>query len=173
MSCAFVLTSLTSVVLTIAQEITRVNVNPIHLFLLFNIVFCLLVAVLYLSCKCRSSSGFSSDALPLHVHMYLGMREISPNDYEILRSLDTTQTTLTPKEISTLPTFLASDANGEACCICLDHFNAKQKLLILPCDFGHVFHFKCISKALSFSSRCPICRTDIADVLQRNKYSLG
>jgi hypothetical protein len=48
----------------------------------------------------------------------------------------------------------------ELCSICLDEYEAGDRLRCLPCN--HVFHSKCIGRWLSErSATCPLCKTDL------------
>ena len=44
----------------------------------------------------------------------------------------------------------------DTCPICLDQFEAEQKVIILPCKHG--FHVDCIEPWLKMHSECPCCR---------------
>jgi hypothetical protein len=54
------------------------------------------------------------------------------------------------KNISTL------EENNKKCTICLENFNSKEKVIILPCI--HIFHRPCISDWMENKKNCPICK---------------
>uniref|UniRef100_A0A2P2KQF1 RING finger protein 165-like isoform X2 n=1 Tax=Rhizophora mucronata TaxID=61149 RepID=A0A2P2KQF1_RHIMU len=47
----------------------------------------------------------------------------------------------------------------DECSICLEHFNAGDHLLHLPC--AHRYHAKCLVPWLESSAHCPCCRMEI------------
>ncbi|KAK6142325.1 hypothetical protein DH2020_022673 [Rehmannia glutinosa] len=54
-----------------------------------------------------------------------------------------------------------SSGDDESCCICLEDLNScDEALLSTPCS--HVFHSSCITKWLTTSHSCPICRFEMA-----------
>ncbi|KAF4674343.1 hypothetical protein FOL47_009365 [Perkinsus chesapeaki] len=58
----------------------------------------------------------------------------------------------------------ASDV-PESCPICLSDFGEDDVVMTLPCNTKHVFHERCITQWLAVSQLCPICRTNISDML--------
>jgi len=50
---------------------------------------------------------------------------------------------------------------NNSCPICLDFFDEKVKIKLLPC--GHGFHLKCLGPWIAHSDSCPICRQTILD----------
>lgn len=48
---------------------------------------------------------------------------------------------------------------SEICAICTENLAARDQITILPC--GHLFHFDCVGKWLSFRRTCPICRHEV------------
>jgi hypothetical protein len=54
----------------------------------------------------------------------------------------------------------ASQFDMTCCSVCLDDYEAGDKLRILPCN--HVFHSKCVGRWLSErSATCPLCKDDL------------
>jgi hypothetical protein len=46
------------------------------------------------------------------------------------------------------------------CCpICLDNIKLNSNIFLTLC--GHLFHYNCLSEAMSFHQRCPTCRRHI------------
>mmetsp|Transcript_9032 Transcript_9032/g.14650 ORF Transcript_9032/g.14650 Transcript_9032/m.14650 type:complete len:135 (-) Transcript_9032:143-547(-) len=93
------------------------------------------------------------------------MRELTPNDYELLSNLDSRRNLeerkqgLSEAEISVLPTNVITerkDAKVQNCCICLEDQVVGQLVRRLPCM--HAFHRECIDRWLQEKSSCPICK---------------
>jgi hypothetical protein len=58
----------------------------------------------------------------------------------------------------------------ELCSICLDEYEAGDKLRCLPCN--HVFHGKCIGRWLAErSATCPLCKTDLWEEEEEDQES--
>ncbi|KAG8091029.1 hypothetical protein GUJ93_ZPchr0011g27371 [Zizania palustris] len=55
-----------------------------------------------------------------------------------------------------LPETKAADARQAECAVCLEDFEADDKLKTMPCS--HSFHDRCISDWLRVSRTCPLCR---------------
>lgn len=53
----------------------------------------------------------------------------------------------------------------DACSICLDEFRTGDRCKRLPCSRAHVFHVGCAACWLQRSNRCPLCRTDVVDLV--------
>ncbi|CCW68481.1 unnamed protein product [Phytomonas sp. Hart1] len=84
-------------------------------------------------------------------------REINPEDYEILLSLDNNAfTTLSLSEFEKLPKILWHDDMGCVTCnICLEQFKTNEVLVQLPC--GHFFHMLCSRKWVTeHKAECPV-----------------
>mmetsp|Transcript_73971 Transcript_73971/g.176050 ORF Transcript_73971/g.176050 Transcript_73971/m.176050 type:complete len:293 (-) Transcript_73971:105-983(-) len=83
----------------------------------------------------------------------------------LLNQLATMQTGLDRDVIDSLTataSYEASvDADGEfsKCMVCLESFQAKDELRILPCL--HRYHKGCVDEWLSRSAECPVCKFDI------------
>ncbi|KAF8388103.1 hypothetical protein HHK36_026769 [Tetracentron sinense] len=52
-----------------------------------------------------------------------------------------------------------SNSKREVCAICLDGYEAQQKVMNLPCS--HKYHSECLLPWLSAHSHCPYCRTHV------------
>ena len=48
------------------------------------------------------------------------------------------------------------EEGNKKCVICLEHFNAGDKIISLPCV--HIYHSDCIKKWLLEKNFCPICK---------------
>ncbi|EAN32463.2 Ring finger domain protein [Theileria parva strain Muguga] len=53
------------------------------------------------------------------------------------------------------------------CSICILNINDVDKVFLLPCDMRHLFHRDCLKKWFKRSSECPICRTNITQILSK------
>eukprot|EP00826_Nyctotherus_ovalis_P043409 TRINITY_DN4568_c0_g2_i5.p1 TRINITY_DN4568_c0_g2~~TRINITY_DN4568_c0_g2_i5.p1 ORF type:complete len:353 (+),score=65.39 TRINITY_DN4568_c0_g2_i5:198-1256(+) len=51
------------------------------------------------------------------------------------------------------------------CVVCLDKFKEEEPAVLLECHVSHMFHENCIMEWLEKSLCCPICRKDVAFVL--------
>jgi len=51
------------------------------------------------------------------------------------------------------------------CPICCDEIKRCQNLVYLPCNVQHVYHPTCIKMWLSKHDYCPLCKTELFDVL--------
>ena len=47
--------------------------------------------------------------------------------------------------------------SSKTCAICLCEFEVGEKVCVLPCDDGHLFHTKCIEQWPETNSVCPVC----------------
>lgn len=57
--------------------------------------------------------------------------------------------------------YMAKDGVNAECVICLENFQAEEKLLELPCK--HLYHEECIRKWLIERKKiCPICKRDVS-----------
>ncbi|CAK9055635.1 unnamed protein product [Durusdinium trenchii] len=90
-------------------------------------------------------------------------RPLTPEDYELLKSLDDALPNRSTAEKSHVAALLSSAsadplcALGEDCGVCLDPVDsAGGQITRLPCD--HAFHPACIEKWLTkFKNSCPLC----------------
>lgn len=55
--------------------------------------------------------------------------------------------------------------DGQECSICLECICEGDVLLEVPCEAKHRFHEKCLTKWLSKSVVCPLCRVDVKALL--------
>ena len=58
---------------------------------------------------------------------------------------------------------VAAGVEGE-CSICLSEYPVGSYMLFLPC--GHSFHSRCLTRWLSRSHTCPLCRASCAEDAQ-------
>ncbi|ELT87610.1 hypothetical protein CAPTEDRAFT_209816 [Capitella teleta] len=61
-------------------------------------------------------------------------------------------------------------ANAESCAICLEEYEEKQELRILPCQ--HEFHRVCVDPWLIANSTCPLCLYNIIEPPEERKRLL-
>ncbi|CAN1199869.1 E3 ubiquitin-protein ligase RNF126 [Linum perenne] len=54
-----------------------------------------------------------------------------------------------------------SEEGGKRCAICLEDFEAKEEVMLTPCD--HMFHEDCIVPWVKANGNCPVCRCSISD----------
>mmetsp|Transcript_23041 Transcript_23041/g.41612 ORF Transcript_23041/g.41612 Transcript_23041/m.41612 type:complete len:218 (+) Transcript_23041:76-729(+) len=105
----------------------------------------------------RSSNGNRGDILMLQ------FRDVSPEDYELLNTLDDLRSKKNPRmgqAILGFPMIAASEAQCNECQVCLDAIAPELQVPELPC--GHAaFHRECITRWLMNSERCPICRASV------------
>ncbi|KPA74655.1 hypothetical protein ABB37_08989 [Leptomonas pyrrhocoris] len=105
----------------------------------------------------NSSVPFSPASDPVSVEE-MQYREINPEDYEVLISLDSgNNKRLSPHVLSSLPLveYDTSDSCNQCCPICQHNFSTRDLCLVLPC--GHIMHRECGRRWLSqYSDECPI-----------------
>lgn len=92
----------------------------------------------------------------------LQFREITPEDYELLCSLDgdVRPSKGMPEEFIKA---LAPGTVGETCGVCLDTIDDEEENhRMLPCSMKHSFHFSCIEKWLAEHRTCPLDMTDLS-----------
>ncbi|KAF7274844.1 hypothetical protein GWI33_012491 [Rhynchophorus ferrugineus] len=53
--------------------------------------------------------------------------------------------------------------NVAACTVCLNNFEDKEILKVLPCN--HEYHNSCIDRWLSNNRTCPLCRFDLRRII--------
>eukprot|EP00826_Nyctotherus_ovalis_P010001 TRINITY_DN12653_c0_g2_i5.p1 TRINITY_DN12653_c0_g2~~TRINITY_DN12653_c0_g2_i5.p1 ORF type:complete len:355 (+),score=80.59 TRINITY_DN12653_c0_g2_i5:53-1117(+) len=51
------------------------------------------------------------------------------------------------------------------CVICLDNLKENEQVILLECHMSHIFHENCIMEWMEKSLGCPVCRKEIAFVL--------
>lgn len=122
-----------------------------------------------------STRQFSSTSLSADSHGALSrtqirnlqQRELTPEDYELLLSLDETVETkesrLNESECERLPLPSALLTwEGESCGVCLSEMEPEQEVRGLPCC-SHVFHEKCIRQWLTGSkAKCPLDALEVS-----------
>lgn len=81
--------------------------------------------------------------------------------------------------INSFPTFVYSEVKalkigmgGLQCAVCLNEFEDDETIRLLP-HCSHAFHSGCIDKWLSSHVTCPVCRTDVTDLLYRTRSPSG
>uniref|UniRef100_A0A0G4HHK0 RING-type E3 ubiquitin transferase n=1 Tax=Chromera velia CCMP2878 TaxID=1169474 RepID=A0A0G4HHK0_9ALVE len=52
------------------------------------------------------------------------------------------------------------------CIFCIEPFQDDTSVLVMPCEGGHFFCAPCIARWLQQSRQCPVCRTDVVDVIE-------
>lgn len=64
--------------------------------------------------------------------------------------------------------FLQSLCSVQDCCICLQKFEVPDQLREVTCCH-HFFHLRCIDECLKIKTLCPLCQSELGDlVLRRN-----
>jgi len=100
----------------------------------------------------------------LALSMELASRDLTPEDYELLQSLDATapSTGTSPSMMASLPTRRATaDDEQRMCHICLSNYKrGDDTLTTLPCLCS--FHSDCIRTWLKMSKVCPMDKTEVA-----------
>lgn len=84
-------------------------------------------------------------------------RDITPEDYELLLTLDDliARPTVHHSTIQRLPTSTVEGDNSEVCSVCMEQYSSGQQVKTLPCC--HTFHSHCIDQWLTtMSNRCPL-----------------
>lgn len=82
-------------------------------------------------------------------------RTESESNAQFRRTYETRNSTLEEREFVEKE----KETDCKACAICLSEFKAGDKVCVLPCDDGHIFHTGCIEQWLQTNSVCPVCRT--------------
>ena len=97
------------------------------------------------------ASGISQELLGLQE------RDLTPEDYEILLTLDNfvAPQTVHLDVIKTLVTSTITEYSNEVCSVCMEEYTVRQQVKTLPCC--HTFHSQCIDQWLTtVSNRCPL-----------------
>ena len=65
------------------------------------------------------------------------------------------------------------EESNKKCAICLEKFNSKVKVIILPCI--HIFHTSCITNWMKRQKNCPICKFELTkeNIDKKNTYILN
>ena len=96
----------------------------------------------------------------------LQLREIEPEDYDLLMRLSAKATTKCLGEAQlgrVTHSFRAARDATDACAVCLGAMGAGEELCQLACRGGHVFHQHCIHEWLRTASRCcPVDQQDLS-----------
>lgn len=125
--------------------------------------------------RLQAAAALNLNMNPTHLRLALLDREFTPNDYEMLLTLDeearASQFTGIPQSlIERLPTFKVpfslpqtstplkpqAEELASACAICLEAKSGGETLRILPCL--HSFHTDCIDPWLRRQPQCPVCK---------------
>jgi Ring finger domain len=72
---------------------------------------------------------------------------------------------LPPECIKQMPSKKYKSKDTCTCSICFNDFKINERYRKLPCN--HQFHKRCIDKWFNESVKCPMCRQDLRDLLQR------
>ena len=114
-------------------------------------------------CTHRRSRGARSYPI------FAELREIGPEDYELLMLLNEKPSTKVLEEhelCQVCETFTADesyDDAGASCAVCLNQMGAGEELCRLACQGRHIFHSHCISEWLRTASRCcPVDQQDLS-----------
>lgn len=112
---------------------------------------------------------------PTHVRLALLDRDFTPEDYEMLLTLDEEarsqqQIGLTQASIERFPSYVvekkkslssaSNDQHEDICSICLEPRTIGNIVRTLPCL--HTFHAECIDPWLLKSPLCPICKARVS-----------
>ncbi|XVE84910.1 hypothetical protein DITRI_Ditri17bG0049400 [Diplodiscus trichospermus] len=57
------------------------------------------------------------------------------------------------------------DEDGKRCAICLEDFEAREQVMLTPCD--HMFHEECILPWVKSHGQCPVCRFVLSDRIRQ------
>ena len=96
----------------------------------------------------------------------LQLREIGPEDYDLLMLLNAKPSTkvLTEPELRQVTDFFCAPCDTDtSCAVCLNDMQAGEELCRLACTGRHVFHSNCIGEWLRTASRCcPVDQHDLS-----------
>lgn len=53
---------------------------------------------------------------------------------------------------------------SEDCTICMEKFDAREEIVMLPCGCFQPYHPKCILTWLEKNASCPLCRKDLLSI---------
>mmetsp|Transcript_72627 Transcript_72627/g.126084 ORF Transcript_72627/g.126084 Transcript_72627/m.126084 type:complete len:263 (-) Transcript_72627:100-888(-) len=99
----------------------------------------------------------------------LQYRNLSPEDFELLRMLDEVAPSKhgAPRSlVEALPREAAHSCGAQECAVCLAEFAHDTMVTRLPCQ--HIFCAPCIEEWLTqYKSRCPLCLSSIGDWIDR------
>ena len=59
-----------------------------------------------------------------------------------------------------------------SCSVCLTDYEPDDVILRLPCQGAHAFHATCVERWFSVSQLCPICRTNIAQIVINQNHQV-
>jgi hypothetical protein len=60
---------------------------------------------------------------------------------------------------------LVENNERDICCVCIQPFEVKDVIKLLPCNNKHIFHKVCIEKWLNSNKACPTCRKEITKAM--------
>lgn len=66
--------------------------------------------------------------------------------------------------IGAASTFQMNPSNlqkGDSCCICLEEFNDDERIICLPWNKKHIYHYNWIKDWVAINSNCPLCKKQI------------
>jgi len=89
-------------------------------------------------------------------------RELTPEDYELLLSLDNTvsKKTVQTGKVESFKEKVITEATEELCSVCMCTYEKGEKTKVLPCT--HFFHVDCIVPWLTnHSQTCPMCKVNV------------
>eukprot|EP00930_Biecheleria_cincta_P048925 TRINITY_DN34182_c0_g1_i1.p1 TRINITY_DN34182_c0_g1~~TRINITY_DN34182_c0_g1_i1.p1 ORF type:complete len:264 (-),score=26.70 TRINITY_DN34182_c0_g1_i1:121-876(-) len=92
--------------------------------------------------------------------MDLMHRNLTPEDYELLKVLDDSVPKVDTMSAEQIRSLSRVEAGCEDCGVCLASFAQKEQVIRLPC--GHLYHQACIEKWLTqCKNKCPICSAEV------------
>ncbi|KAF8821621.1 putative E3 ubiquitin-protein ligase RNF181 [Cardiosporidium cionae] len=141
--------------------LAAVTFLPVILFLL--IAFFISAYMVYLMRTIGVEGRFDNGNRPMPTELVEKLQTCSFK--EVLHSLEEhSRRTQSNSEQGETP---ADFSIPRTCSICMTEIEDEDKVMVMPCDLRHFFHYNCVIRWLERSEACPICRANLSTALNR------
>ena len=102
------------------------------------------------------TSMYNTDLSTVPIDIIINVLNIHDEPYTLIEYDEDKEVCLVEKQNMIFGNIIKSNKD---CCICLEDFNTKNKIVKLECK--HIFHIECLFETIKFKNSCPMCRRHI------------